>query len=180
MRTVATASAVSRRWPGLAALALGAVCAWSAHANIYKCEGPVAGVPVYQDTPCPEGKQLRDFDKDPPTVSVLPLATPPLPGATTKKALPAPAPSNGKPRNGTKTKVAALPSGKASERKFVAPGINEGEVMTRLGPPDMKSGGGGRKAARWTYLPAPEDPGTVTTLTFEGGRLVEVERKVVK
>jgi hypothetical protein len=44
----------------------------------------------------------------------------------------------------------------------------------------MKSGGNGRKIARWSYLPAPEDPGTITTLTFEHGRLVEVERKVVK
>jgi len=38
---------------------------------------------------------------------------------------------------------------------------------------------GGRKTVRWTYLPAPEDPSTITTLTFELGRLVEVERKVV-
>ena len=34
----------------------------------------------------------------------------------------------------------------------------------------MKSGGDGRKTARWTYLPAPEDPATITTLTFENGR----------
>jgi hypothetical protein len=180
MRIVATASAVSRRWPGLAALALGAACAWPAQATIYKCEGPVAGVPLYQDTPCRAGKELRDFDRDRPTVSVLPLGTTPSPGAVTRKSVAPPTPSNGKIRNGAKAKVAAFPTGKASERKFVAPGINEGEVMTRLGPPDMKSGGGGRRAARWTYLPAPDDPGTVTTLTFEGGRLVEVERKVVK
>ena len=179
MRTVATASVVSRRWLGLAALAVGAVCAWPAQATIYKCEGPVAGVPLYQDTPCPAGKELRDFDKDPPTVSVLPLATAP-PGAVTKMPVPPLSPSSGKIKSGAKTKAAASPPGKASERKFVAPGINEGEVMTRLGPPDMKSGGGGRRAARWTYLPAPDDPATVTTLTFEGGRLVEVERKVVK
>jgi len=29
-------------------------------------------------------------------------------------------------------------------------------------------------------LPVPEDAQTITTLTFEHGRLVEVERKVVK
>jgi len=178
MRTVATASVFRRRWPGFAALAFGAAFAWPAQATIYKCEGP-AGVPLYQDTPCPAGKVLRDFDKDPPTVSVMPLTTTPLPGTTTKRSLPPPA-SNGKIKNGAKTKAAAFPPGKAGERKFVAPGINEGEVMTRLGPPDMKSGGGSRKVARWTYLPAPDDPGTVTTLTFESGRLVEVERKVVK
>jgi hypothetical protein len=41
------------------------------------------------------------------------------------------------------------------------------------------SSGAGRKTMRWTYLPAPEDPQTVTTLTFDLGRLIEVERKVV-
>jgi Domain of unknown function (DUF4124) len=178
MRTVATASAVRRRWPGFAALALAAACVWPAHATIYKCQGP-AGVPLYQDSPCPAGKELRDFDKDPPTVSVMPLTPAPLPGTTTRQVLP-PAPSASKVKNGARAKAAAFPPGKASERKFIAPGINEGEVMARLGTPDMKSGGGGRKLARWTYLPAPEDPGTVTTLTFESGRLVEVERKVVK
>jgi hypothetical protein len=74
----------------------------------------------------------------------------------------------------------AVPKGNPADRKFLAPGINEAEVVTRIGPPDMKSGGNGRKIARWSYLPAPEDPGTITTLTFEHGRLVEVERKVVK
>jgi len=137
-------------------------------------------VPLYQDGPCPPGKELRDFDRDPPTVSVLPLAPAPTPGTTTKQVLPPAASSSGKVRSGSKTKAAAFPPGKASERKFIAPGINEGEVMARLGAPDMKSGGGGRKLARWTYLPAPDDPGTVTTLTFESGRLVEVERKIVK
>jgi hypothetical protein len=58
------------------------------------------------------------------------------------------------------------------------PGIGEGEVIARIGRPDVSSGAG-RKTMRWTYLPAPEDPQTVTTLTFELGRLVQVERKVV-
>ena len=38
----------------------------------------------------------------------------------------------------------------------------------------------GRKTIRWTYLPAPDDPSTITTLTFELGRLMQVERKVVR
>ena len=58
------------------------------------------------------------------------------------------------------------------------PGIGEGEVVARVGRPDMSSGNG-RKTVRWTYLPVPEDPGTITTLTFELGRLVQVERKVI-
>ena len=143
--------------------------------------GP-GGVPIYQDSPCPPGKVLRDFDKDPPNVSVMPLAPGSPPGTTATKTLPPPsaAEGNDKTKNGARIKPLAPQPGKANERKFIAPGINEGEVIARLGPPDTKSGGNNGKTARWTYLPAPDDPGTVTTLTFESGRLVEVERKVVK
>ena len=28
-------------------------------------------------------------------------------------------------------------------------------------------------------MPAPDDPSTITTLTFQFGRLIEVERKVI-
>ena len=147
-----------------------------AAAAIYKCQG-ANGAPIYQDEPCPPGKELRDFDKDPPTVSVMPLGPPA--GSTTRQTLPPPPSSQPKIKTGARIKPPAI-AGSPADRKFLAPGINEGEVVTRVGPPDMKSGGGGRKIARWTYLPAPEDPHTITTLTFEHGRLVEVERKVVK
>lgn len=160
---------------GLAAAAL-ALAALPAGATIFKCLG-ANGAPVYQDERCPPGKELRDFDKDPPTVSVLPL-TPPV-GTTSRQALPEPPSSQPKIKTGARVKPARV-SGNPAERKFLAPGINEGEVLTRLGPPDMKSGGSARKTTRWTYLPAPEDPSTITTLTFEFGRLVEVERKIVK
>jgi len=164
-----------RARPAAAACAL--ALAAPAFATIYKCDGP-GGAPVYQDAPCPPGKELRDFDKDPPTVSVMPLLPPPAAGTTTRDSSPA-ASGSGKPASSGKAKAAST-KGSAAERKFIAPGIYEGEVMARLGTPDMKSGGGARKQAKWTYLPAPEDPSTVTTLTFENGRLVEVERKVVK
>jgi hypothetical protein len=51
-------------------------------------------------------------------------------------------------------------------------------VVARIGRPDISTSGG-RKTVRWTYLPVPDDPGTITTLTFELGRLVEVARKVI-
>ena len=180
MRTLATAARSAA--PALAAMA--GVLLWfaaPAHATIHKCEG-VGGVPVYQDSPCPPGKELRDFDKDPPTVSVMPLGEAPLPGTTTRQTLSPTPGGSAKAKNGASARAKAppAPSGAGADRKFIAPGINEGEVMARLGPPDMKSGGSGRKIARWTYLPTSDDPGTVTTLTFENGRLVEVERKVVK
>ena len=58
--------------------------------------------------------------------------------------------------------------------------MHEGEVLARAGPPDLKSGGGSRKLARWTYMPAERDPQTITTVVFDYGRVVEVERKVVR
>jgi Domain of unknown function (DUF4124) len=165
---------------GLVVAAAALALAAPAGATVYKCEGP-GGAPMYQDEPCPPGRQLRDFDKDPPTVSVMPLTPNPVPGATTRQVLPPPpAAANGKVKNGAKAKPGSAAPVNAAGRKFIAPGINEGEVIARLGAPDMKSGGGTRKTARWMYLPAPDDPGTLTTLTFESGRLVEVERKVVR
>jgi hypothetical protein len=155
--------------------ALWLCAAMPAGATIYKCQGD-NGAPIYQDEPCARGKELRDFDKDPPTVSVMPLG--PSPGASTIQTLPQ-APPTAKTKNGAKAKKSAI-AGNPADRKFLAPGINEGEVLTRIGTPDVKSGGNGRKTARWTYLPVPEDPRTVTTLTFEHGRLIEVERKIVK
>jgi hypothetical protein len=159
----------------LLALAAFAAAAIPASATVYKCAGD-DGAPIYQDGPCKPGKELRDFDKDPPTVSVMPLG--PAPGTTTRQTL-SPPPIPPKAKITAKSK-SAVPNGNPADRKFLAPGISEAEVVTRIGPPDMKSGGNGRKIARWSYLPAPEDPGTITTLTFEHGRLVEVERKVVK
>ena len=99
-------------------------------ATIYKCRLDDGGV-FYQDAPCAPGRELRDFDKDPATVSVVPFEQPPAsapqgPGA-----------------------AAAKPSGT-------------------------------RKGARWTYMPVAEDPDTITNLQFDNGRLVEVERKVLR
>ncbi|HEY2818748.1 MAG TPA: DUF4124 domain-containing protein [Casimicrobiaceae bacterium] len=154
-----------------------ATTALPAAATIYKCQG-TSGASVYQDEPCPAGKELRDFDKDPPTVSVMPLS-PPAGTTTLRQTPPQPASQPAKIKSGARAKTGSV-AGNPADRKFLAPGINEGEVLTRVGTPDIKSGGGAKKIARWTYLPVPEDPGTITTLTFEHGRLVEVERKVVR
>ncbi len=58
--------------------------------------------------------------------------------------------------------------------------MHEGEVVASVGAPDLKSGGGSRKLARWTYLPSPRDPQTLTTVLLEYGKVIEVERKVVR
>lgn len=150
----------------------------SAAAGLYKCE--LDNGIMYQQTPCPPGRELRDFDRNPATVSVVPFAI--VPGDETRRAAPATtahapattarAPANAKPRKSAES------ASKAAERKFLIPGIYEGEVLTRVGSPDLKSRSGS-KTARWTYLPAPNDPSTITTLTFNEGRLIEVERKIV-
>src|SRR5438132_3285161 len=75
---------VLRRLLALAALAAAVV---PAGATVYKCVGDDAA-PVYQDNPCKAGKELRDFDKDPPTVSVMPLG--PSSGTTTRQTLASP------------------------------------------------------------------------------------------
>jgi hypothetical protein len=145
----------------------------AALAQVYKCEGS-GGVPVYQDAPCPDGRELRNFATDPATVSVLPM--PPARGSVTRQSAAAPV---AKPR-ATSTKEKPVAIGNAGERRYLAVGMQEGEVLARAGKPDMKSGGGGRKLARWTYMPAPGDPQTLTTIVFEYGKVVEVERKVVR
>lgn len=155
------------------ALALALPLAIPAHAGLYKCSRG-DGTVTYQEDACPAGTELRDFERDPATVSVVPFRIPP--GAQTR-TLPRDKPV--KPAGERKPRRDAERRGNAAERKFLMPGIGEGEVVARVGRPDMSTGAG-RKVVRWTYLPVPEDPGTITTLTFELGRLIEVERKVIR
>jgi hypothetical protein len=143
----------------------------AADAQVYKCAGE-ANAPVYQDSPCPQGRELRNFATDPGNVSVLPM---PPPTGTARAAPPPP-----QPKRATASGRKEKPRGDAVERRYLHPGMHEGEVLARVGPPDLKSGGSGRKVARWTYMPAPGDPQTLTTVVFEYGKVVEVERKVVR
>ncbi|HSC22305.1 MAG TPA: DUF4124 domain-containing protein [Casimicrobiaceae bacterium] len=166
-------SSLRRRVIGAALGLTLASAAALAHAGIYKCERDDGSV-MYQEDPCAAGRELRDFDRDPPSVSVVPFRIPPSSEKeSTPKATPARASGESKSRKSEGRQ------GNAGERKFLIPGIGEGEVVARVGRPDMSTGGG-RKTVRWTYLPTPDDPQTITTLTFEFGRLIEVERKVVR
>ena len=139
---------------------------------------------MYQEAPCAAGKELRDLEREPATVSVVPFSVaPPAQRPTTSADRRAAARGERSSRR-TSSRAAGVssqprgPAGNPAERKFLVPGIGEGEVVARIGRPDMSSGGG-RNTVRWTYLPAAADPQTITTLTFELGRLVHVERKVV-
>jgi hypothetical protein len=146
----------------------------------FKCRGSGSS-PIYQQLPCPPGTELRDFAYDPPTVSVLPFDLP-APKSTPKpsradRALRPPAPT--KP---DKRKVEAerrTSDSAVAERRHVKDGMSDGEVLARLGPPDLQSGKTGRKM-RWTYLPAAGDPQTVTLLRFEDGKVVGVDRTTMR
>ena len=160
------------------ALVTGAVAALaatpSARADVYKCKGDSG--PVYQEMPCAQGKELRNFQLDPPEITVLP-AQPRANVAPPAKA-PAEKAAEAKP-NGAKPGKSAL-SGDASERKFLRTGMTEAEVLAKLGQPDMTVGGKNGKAARWTYMPAPGDPETITSLTLSKGTVTEVDRKAFR
>ncbi|MCC7327354.1 MAG: DUF4124 domain-containing protein [Burkholderiales bacterium] len=153
----------------------GTLCApaWVA-AQVYKCADERQQV-VYQDAPCPAGRELRNLVVDPPTLSVIPLR--PIPGTTSRVATTTePRPK----RTSVATRNALQRTGDPAERRHIRLGMHEGEVMARIGAPDMKSGGGSRRVARWTYMPVAGDAQTLTTVVFDYGKVVEVERKVVK
>jgi hypothetical protein len=162
----------------LASLVAAAPLVASAQGGPFKCRGLGSG-PVYQQLPCPPGTELRDLGQDPATVSVVPFELP-APKVTTKpsradRAVKAPAkPDKRKLEAERRTSDAAV-----AERRHVKDGMSDGEVLARLGPPDLQSGKTGRKM-RWTYLPAPGDPQTVTLLRFEDGRIVGVDRTTMR
>ena len=143
----------------------------AAQAQVYKCMDE-RKQPVYQDKPCAPGAEMRNFDTDPATVSVIPMR--PIPGTTTRAVAPP------RVKNAPSGKPEKVRMGDPGERKYIHPGMNEGEVIARIGPADLTSGGKGRKLSRWTYMPVTGDLQTITTIVFDYGKVVEVERKVVK
>lgn len=145
----------------------------AAAVGVWKCQGRDR-VPVYQDKPCDPGSELKDLTAEPPALSVVPLAIP------SEAARQRPAAKHvDKPPARPRRAEAPAPRGDANERRFVHEGMSEGEVLLRLGPPDLASPKSARKA-RWTFLPAPGDPQTMTLVQFEDGRVVHVERRVVR
>ena len=70
----------------------------------------------------------------------------------------------------------------AGERRFIREGMSEGEVLMKIGKPDIQtedSGGGATVTVkRWTYLPTSGDPQTMTTIVIKNGKVDEVTRQV--
>jgi hypothetical protein len=157
----------------VAAVFLVAAATGEAIAAIHKCAGP-SGI-AYQDKPCGADAEARDADLPDATLSVLPSP----PGARTVDRLPPPpkppkAPKAERPRRADKERP-----GNPAERRYLRAGMSEGEVVARVGPPDLTTGKG-RKQSRWTWLPVPGDKDTITVVLFETGRAIEVERTVIK
>ena len=159
------------------AVAAVAMLAPAASAEVYKCAGP-DGVPVYQDAPCPAGKELRNFQTNPPEITVLP-APEVNPGRLVAPE-PRPAAREKPPAPGAARAAEPKAAGRAADRKFLRPGMTEGEVVARVGSPEVTSRGGKPPATRWTYLPADGDEQTITVVTFANGVVSDVVRKVVK
>ena len=145
------------------------------HAQVYKCAGD-KGVPVYQEMPCSPGKELRNFQTDPPEITILPARRPQGNPADVIREVP---PKNAKADKDAKPGKSAN-AGNAAERMHLHVGMTEAEVLSRVGSPDVTVGSKGAPSPRWSYLPAPGDPETTTTLVFNKGVLVDIERKVVK
>ena len=143
----------------------------SAQAALYKCAGE-RGV-VYQDAICPPGKELRNLEEDPATLSVVP-------GTPIPVARPAASKSSPSPRAAARSTARKARAGNAGERRFIYAGMSEAEVVMRIGRPDVETKGRGRSGRRWAYLPAAGDSDTMTTLTIAGGTVTDVERKVAR
>jgi hypothetical protein len=155
----------------LAASALATRPADAATSTVWKCAGNSGDV-VYQDTPCPAGKELRDFSIDPPTLSVVP-------GTAVPGAKPPPAP-NARAKNVATSDRRKTSGGNAGERKFIRAGMSEAEVVQRIGKPDVSARNQRGQGERWSYLPKAGDPDTITTVTLSGGKVSDVERKTVR
>ena len=126
--------------------------------------------------PCPAGKELRNFQSDPPEITVPPAPAQATGAAPPTSARPVKDAAADKPGNSRGDKARGDPS----ERRHLHSGMTEGEVLARVGKPDVTSGQKTGKQMRWTWFAAEGDPETVTTVTFATGVVTSVERTLVK
>ena len=80
------------------------------------------------------------------------------------------------------TAMAAAAAADAVERKFISAGMDEGQVLLKIGKPDYESVTSGNGAdvveKKWTYFPASRDEQTMTVITIRNGKVNAVERKI--
>lgn len=72
----------------------------------------------------------------------------------------------------------------ARERSFLSKGMQEGDVLFRVGKPDheavIKNVKGQPEEKTWTYFPHARDPQTLTVVTFRAGVVASIERKIAR
>ncbi|MBC7992330.1 MAG: hypothetical protein H7Z15_03695 [Rhizobacter sp.] len=72
----------------------------------------------------------------------------------------------------------------ARERSFLSKGMQEGEVLFRVGKPDhealINNVKGQPEEKTWTYFPHARDPQTLTVVTFRAGIVASIERKIAR
>ncbi len=152
------------------------LCPIAAMAGVYKCAGD-NGTVVYQEEACAEGKELRNFDTDPPALSIIPgTAVPAAPSARPSREARTASLETHESGDKARGKI----TGDATGRKFIRTGMSESEVVAKIGRPDITAGGNRTHHARWSYLPTSDDPDTITTITFNGETVSDVSRKLVK
>jgi hypothetical protein len=172
-------SAVTRFAPLAVALAAWTLVSAPARADVYKCAGE-RGIPVYQEMPCAAGKELRNFQADPPEITVLPAQRANAAAAAAAVAAKTTPATAAKAGNDARPGKSARLAGDASERRNVRLGMTEAEVLAKLGTPDVTAGGRIGGPVRWMYMPAPGDPETTTALVITKGVVTDIERKVIK
>ena len=149
--------------------------------GLFKCRG-ANNVPIYQDGPCPVGTELRDLVADPPNFSVVPFELRPQapPPAVTKPSPPRPRARTAEKKPSAAERAAnSRVEADPGQRRSLRDGMSEGEVIARLGVPDIQSGRGGKRM-RWTYLPIAGDAQTITIVRFEDGVVVGVDRNLLR
>ena len=142
----------------------------AATTTVWKCAGE-AGSVVYQDVPCPVGKELRNLTTEPPSLSIVPGT--PVPGAASPRT------SASRSERASTPERRKTATGSAADRRFIQVGMSAVEVVQRIGKPDI-DGKNRRGGQRWSYLPNEGDPNTITTLTLIDGKVADVERKIVR
>jgi hypothetical protein len=155
-----------------------ALIASPTRAAMVKCQGVGGpGSVIYQDVPCAAGKELRNFDTDPANVSIVPAIVP-RPSASSPEKSGHVSRTTARAAHPERRSTSKRAEGNPAERKHISSGMAQGEVLARIGKPNVVSGG--RKAKNWVYFPAPGDESTMTTLSMSDGRVARVDRKVMR
>ena len=101
----------------------------------------------------------------------------PVPGTTTRARRAGAAAGQARERHRQEGRPSA---GDPSERRFIHPGMHEGEVLARVGSARSEERRQRAQARALDVHAGRRDPQTVTTGDFEYGQVMEVERKVVR